>query len=141
MAESKSITDRTVLVTGGHGFIGRHVVTALARAGAQPISTVHPTGRLVPGLPGMTLSVDLEDPDQAMESVSGADMVIHLAARAGGIQFQRGGDEEVGRVRQVGAQLADDGLGDRPVVAGNECGAEGGHDVRCVRSGAGAISF
>ena len=84
-----------MLVTGGHGFIGRHVVAALARAGATPISTVHPEGHELTDLPGATLSVDLEEPDQTSEAVTDVDMVIHLAARAGGIQFQEGGDTSI----------------------------------------------
>ncbi len=92
MSESTELQGKTVLVTGGHGFIGRHVVAALARAGAAPLSTVHPEGSLVPDLPGENLWVDLEDPDQANEAIKGADIVVHLAARAGGIQFQQSDD-------------------------------------------------
>ena len=92
VSDPTRLQGKTVLVTGGHGFIGRHVVAALARAGAVPRSTVHPDGSLVPDLPGENLSVDLEDADQANEVVKGADIVVHLAARAGGIQFQGGED-------------------------------------------------
>jgi nucleoside-diphosphate-sugar epimerase len=63
------LENQTVLVTGGHGFIGRHVVAALAGAGATPISTVYPEGHELTDLPGATLSVDLEEPDQAFEAV------------------------------------------------------------------------
>jgi GDP-L-fucose synthase len=95
LAKDTTLENRTVLVTGGHGFIGRHVVAALAQAGANPISTIHPQGVALPELPGATLTVELEDPNQVVEVVDGADMVVHLAARAGGIQFQRQGDSEV----------------------------------------------
>lgn len=95
MSDFARLEDKTVLVTGGHGFIGRHVVVALARVGANPLSTIHPEGSELKDLPGATLSVDLEDPNQASEAVTGVDMVIHLAARAGGIQFQEAGDTSI----------------------------------------------
>ena len=84
-----------MLVTGGHGFIGRHVVAALADAGATPVSTFHPDRSQLPDLPGSTMSVDLEEPRQAFDAVTKVDMVVHLAARAGGIQFQEGADTSV----------------------------------------------
>ena len=39
--------------------------------------------------------MDLEDRQGIIDAVHGADMVVHLAAHAGGIQFQQGGGEEV----------------------------------------------
>ncbi len=95
LPDHRSFDTQRVLVTGGHGFIGRHVVTALAEAGANPISTIHPLGNAVPDLPGETVTVDLEDRGQTAEVVNGIDVVVHLAARAGGIQFQREGDPHV----------------------------------------------
>jgi GDP-L-fucose synthase len=95
LPDPRSFHAKRVLVTGGHGFIGRHVVTALAEVGARPISTIHPLGIAVPDLPAETVTVNLEDPEQTAEVVGGADVVIHLAARAGGIQFQREGDPDV----------------------------------------------
>ena len=39
--------------------------------------------------------MDLEDRQGIIDAVHDADLVVHLAARAGGIQFQQGGGEEV----------------------------------------------
>lgn len=78
-----------VAVTGGHGLIGRHVVAALAAAGAEPVAIYHPLTEPVSGLPGESRAVDLEDPSTVGDAVAGTVLVIHLAARAGGIGFQR----------------------------------------------------
>ncbi len=85
---------KSVLVTGGHGFIGRHVVNSLARAGANPVSVAQ-AGTVLGDLPGETLTLDLEDRNRVTEAVRTVDLVIHLAARAGGIQFQKEGGEDV----------------------------------------------
>jgi GDP-L-fucose synthase len=66
--------DRRVVVTGGAGFLGRAVVAMLEDLGAAvsvPNSAEH----------------DLRDPGAAREAVEGAEVVIHLAARVGGIGF------------------------------------------------------
>jgi len=86
---------QNVLVTGGHGFIGRHVVAALAEAGAHPISATHPAGTVLADIAGESLAVDLEDGDRVADAVEGIHSVIHLAARAGGIQFQQEGAADV----------------------------------------------
>jgi nucleoside-diphosphate-sugar epimerase len=92
---SDSLAGRRVLVTGGHGFIGAHVVRALAAAGADPVATLHPGGDPAPGLVGSSLVVDLEVPGAVADAVEGCDLVVHLAARAGGIQFQLEGALDV----------------------------------------------
>lgn len=84
-----------VLVTGGHGFIGRHVVAALDEAGTDVVSVAQSGGTPWSGLPGSTLSLDLEDGERVAEAVRGVDGVVHLAARAGGIQFQEDGGDAV----------------------------------------------
>jgi UDP-glucose 4-epimerase len=71
-----------VLVTGGSGFIGSHVVDRLAAAGLEPrifdlrISPHHP-GRQVDTFVG-----DLLDRDALREAVRGCDAVAHLGAMA-----------------------------------------------------------
>jgi UDP-glucose 4-epimerase len=67
-----------VLVTGGSGFIGRRVVTALLRSGAE----VTVADRNEPAAPGVPAVVgDLRDPAVAEEAVSpGTDVIVHLAA-------------------------------------------------------------
>lgn len=87
--DTVNLENAVVLVTGGHGFIGRHVVATLSRLGANPISVIHPSGGPVRGIPGEILTVDLEDLQGVTEIVENMDFVVHLAARTGGIQFQR----------------------------------------------------
>lgn len=84
-----------MLVTGGHGFIGRHVVAALDQAGAKPVSVAQSAAKTHSDLPGESIAVDLEDGDRVAAVVQGFDFVIHLAARAGGIQFQQEGAADI----------------------------------------------
>jgi GDP-L-fucose synthase len=66
---------RTV-VTGGAGFLGRFVVQRLESVGADvsvPLSSQY----------------DLRDPAACRAAVDGAEVVIHLAARVGGIGYNR----------------------------------------------------
>src|SRR3954447_21272358 len=69
-----------VLVTGGSGFIGSHVVDSLLAAGHQARifdvrpSPYHPRTPIV--------EADLEDVDALTQALGGCDAVIHLAASA-----------------------------------------------------------
>ena len=65
-----------VRVTGGSGFLGDHVVARLGALGAAVRS-------LGSG------DADLRDAAAARETLAGADVVFHLAARVGGIGFNR----------------------------------------------------
>ena len=65
-----------VVVTGGAGFLGTAVVRDLHALGA---------GVSVP----LSGELDLRDPQAAREAVDGAEVVVHLAARVGGIGFNR----------------------------------------------------
>ena len=67
---------RPVTVTGGAGFLGGAVVRDLEALGADV--------KLV-----RSADHDLRDPTGARAAVAGADVVIHLAARVGGIGFNR----------------------------------------------------
>jgi GDP-L-fucose synthase len=67
---------RQVVVTGGAGFLGRATVRMLEELGGDvrvPRSAEH----------------DLRDPVACREALAGADVVLHLAARVGGIGFNR----------------------------------------------------
>lgn len=79
----------SVLVTGGHGLIGRHVVAELARRGVRVIAP-HRTGEKH-GMDVHTPELDLEDTDGLAALLDDVDAVVHLAARSGGIQFQDAG--------------------------------------------------
>jgi GDP-L-fucose synthase len=67
---------RATVVTGGAGFLGRPTVRMLEEAGAQ-VRVVRSSHH------------DLRDPLAARDAVEGAKVVIHLAARVGGIGFNR----------------------------------------------------
>lgn len=77
------------LVTGGAGFIGTHLVRALAEQGDQVVvldsveSQVH--GQAAPDVPaGVELIVgNVGDPDLAARALKGVDRVVHLAAAVG----------------------------------------------------------
>ncbi|HEY7077385.1 MAG TPA: NAD-dependent epimerase/dehydratase family protein [Solirubrobacteraceae bacterium] len=71
-----------VLVTGGAGFIGSHVVDRLLAAGHRPSifdlrSSPYHDRRRVPAVAG-----DLSDLDRLTKAMDGCDVVIHLAAAA-----------------------------------------------------------
>ena len=67
---------RATVVTGGGGFLGAPTVALLEEVGADV--------RVV-----RSADHDLRDQRAAREAVEGADVVIHLAARVGGIGFNR----------------------------------------------------
>lgn len=67
---------RSVVVTGGAGFVGHAVVGLLTELGAEI--------RIV-----RSAQNDLRDPAQTRDAVTGAQTVIHLAAKVGGIGFNQ----------------------------------------------------
>jgi UDP-glucose 4-epimerase len=71
-----------VLVTGGAGFIGSHVVDRLLAAGMTPrIFDVRPSAYHEPGDVDAVLG-DLLDPEALRAAMRGCDAVLHLAAAA-----------------------------------------------------------
>jgi GDP-L-fucose synthase len=67
---------KRVVVTGGAGFLGGAVLPRLEQVGADV--------RIV-----RSRDHDLRDPSATRDAVDGAEIVIHLAARVGGIGFNR----------------------------------------------------
>lgn len=73
MNTSSYFAGKRVVVTGGSGFLGRHVVAELKQHGAHDI--------FIPQYP----EYDLRTMEACKKVVKGADVIIHLAAHVGGI--------------------------------------------------------
>jgi UDP-glucose 4-epimerase len=78
--------DRTVLVTGGAGFIGSHLTRRLAERGDRvrildDLSIGH--REYLAGVPYEIVVASLSDAAAVATAVAGVDAVVHLAARAG----------------------------------------------------------
>lgn len=72
-----SIKNKVVLVTGGAGFLGKHVVTELKREKPKKI--------LIP----RSSEYDLREVKNVKKLVKGVDIAIHLAANVGGIGYNQ----------------------------------------------------
>lgn len=79
MTINLDLANAKVLVTGAHGFLGRHVVQQLLRRGVQPAKLLTPSSS----------ELDLRYPVDCQSAVEGIDLVLHLAARVGGIGLNR----------------------------------------------------
>jgi GDP-L-fucose synthase len=69
--------DKRVLVTGAHGFLGRHLVQQLQEYPLKELRT--PT----------SAELDLRVPSACAQAVEGIDVVLHLAANVGGIGYNQ----------------------------------------------------
>jgi len=87
-----------VLVTGGTGFIGSHLVKALIEMGRDVVVTSEFALRHLEKLTALGVKpsdvevrrADLTDYREALEAVEGAEVVFHLAARVGSLEYLHG---------------------------------------------------
>lgn len=73
------LLDSKIVVTGGAGFVGTALVERLETAGVPPGNISIPR----------SVDLDLRDAGNCARLVKGADVVIHLAAKVGGIGFNQ----------------------------------------------------
>ncbi len=69
--------DKRVVITGGSGFLGKHLVQALEKLQPKSITIIRST------------EYDLTKVDDALQAMQDQDLVIHLAAKVGGIGYNR----------------------------------------------------
>ena len=95
---------RKVLVTGGTGFVGSHLATALIKRGDEVCVLHRANSDLVAldGLPVEHAIGDILDPDAVARAVKGRDLVFHVAALA---SYWRARREQVYRVNVEGTRV------------------------------------
>lgn len=74
------LKNKKILLTGGEGFLGSHIVENLVNNRSVPRSQI-----TIP----RSETCDLRVMDNCKRVVEGSDVVIHLAARVGGIGFNQ----------------------------------------------------
>jgi uncharacterized protein YbjT (DUF2867 family) len=86
-----------VVVTGGTGFVGQHVVRAIADAGHEVRALVRDSSRSR-DLPAQPTEGDMTDAASLRRAVEGIDVVVHLVA------IRQGREETFRRVMQQGTR-------------------------------------
>ena len=104
----------TVLVTGGSGLVGSHVILALKSAGETVRALVHPRSRdAVVALGAEPIEGDTRDPDTWRVAAAGARAIVHaaaiVAAKASHEEFFAvnvgGTGQAIAAAREAGARL------------------------------------
>jgi len=74
---------KKVLVTGGTGFVGTHLVEALLKEGALVRIPIHQRPPIVDDRRVETVPADLTVPEQCLDLMRGMDYVFHAAGAVG----------------------------------------------------------
>lgn len=89
------LANKTILVTGSNGFLGKHVCQALTKRGIRDLGTLDHNVIIAPKKPGFigvrSADFDLTNERRVKDCYAALrpDVVIHLAARVGGIGINR----------------------------------------------------
>lgn len=97
------MTGKTVAITGATGFLGRHVVTALLKAGYKPIAIVRDpiSARKIFNNDVEIRKANILDPEVLMNAFKGADFAIHLAGK---ISVNKCDDDEIREANIIGTK-------------------------------------